>query len=106
MDDGLLEPGNIDLYSRPLVKNPDGSTSTVRSMSFSDKNDPQHREILIPRVHPEGHMMSEDEAVDHYKATGEHLGIYANPDAANAAAEQLHKQQEMYYGLGGQLDGQ
>lgn len=50
--------------------------------------------------------MSNDEAVDHFRSTGQHLGIYGNADSANAAAEQLHKQQEMYYGLGGQLDGQ
>lgn len=102
MDDGLLEPGNIDLYNRPLVKNPDGSTSTVRSITT--EMDGKH--YILPTVHPEGRIMSNDEAVDHFRSTGQHLGIYGNADSANAAAEQLHKQQEMYYGLGGQLDGQ
>jgi hypothetical protein len=94
-----LEEGNIDLYNRPLVKNPDGSTSTVRSITVGMDG----RHYVLPTVHPEGRIMSNDEAVDYFKKTGQHLGAFDDPKAADDFAEQLHKQQEMFYGLGGQL---
>jgi hypothetical protein len=82
---GMTEPGNINLYNRPEVKNPDGSISTV--LSFSIGTD--RGEVLIPQV-VNGKVVSQQEAIQHYKDTGEHLGVFATPDRANAYAEQLH----------------
>lgn len=84
--DGLLTPGNIDLSNRPRVKNPDGSTSTVRSMSFEQDG----KEVLVPTV-VDGRVVSNDAAIAHYKKTGEHLGIFTTPAAATAFAQQLHE---------------
>lgn len=83
---GLVAPGTIDLYNRPRVKNPDGTISTVRSMSFSDE---PGREILIPLVVGDA-VVSPEEAIRHYRKTGEHLGIFSDPDSATAYAEALH----------------
>jgi hypothetical protein len=83
---GWVVPGNIDLYNRPKVKNPDGSISTVRSMSF---NDGRH-EVLIPTVHPSGYIMSDNDAINHYYKTGQHLGKFTTPSAATRYAQQLH----------------
>lgn len=88
-----LEPGNIDLFNRPKVKNPDGSISTVRSMSTNIDG----QEVLIPTVHPQGRIMSQQEAIDHYLKTGEHLGKFSTPEEATAYAQQLHQQQEKLY---------
>src|SRR5438132_12683511 len=83
---GLITPGNIDLTNRPRVTNPDGSISTIRSISFGQDG----KEILIPTV-VDGHVVSDAEAVAHYRKTGQHLGIFTTPDAATAFAQRLHE---------------
>lgn len=85
---GLMVPGNINLFDRPQVRNPDGSVSTVRSMSFGRNG----QEILIPTVHPSGYVMSDQDAIRHYDQTGQHLGIFKDPRMATAYAEWLHNQ--------------
>lgn len=90
---GLLERGNIDIHNRPVVKNSDGSISTVRSMSTNIDG----REVLIPTVSDDGRIMSDDEAIDNFLRTGKHLGMFDNPDDATAYAESLHNQQEDEY---------
>lgn len=88
-DDALEQvaqtPGNIDLTNRPRVKNPDGSVSTVRSMSINEDG----REILIPTV-VGGRVVSDDEAIDEYHRSGQHLGIFGTEADATAYAQTLH----------------
>lgn len=90
---GLLAPGNIDLAKRPVVKNPDGTISTVRSMSFNEDG----REILVPTVSPDGRILSDDDAINLYHQTGQHLGMFDNPQDADTYAQSLHNQQDQMY---------
>jgi len=85
--------GNIDLANRPVVQNPDGSISTVRSMSFNEDG----KEVLIPTVSQNGTIMSPQQAIDEYHRTGQHLGLFNNIADANAMARQIHNQQEQMY---------
>jgi len=86
---GMVEPGNIDLTNRPDTANPDGSHSSVRSMSF----DIDGRETLVPTIADDGRQMTEDEAIAQYLKTGRHLGKFASVESANAYADKLHRQQ-------------
>lgn len=90
---GQRTAGNIDLSSRPVVQNPDGTISTVRSISANFDG----QEVLIPTVSDDGRIMSDDEAIAQYQRTGRNLGVFDTPENATAYAESLHNQQaEMY----------
>jgi hypothetical protein len=95
---GLIEPGNVDLTNRPDVANPDGSHSSVRSMSFQDE--PGGPEILVPTVSDDGRIMTDDEAIAQYHRTGRHLGKFKSPDLATQYAGRLHEQQASNMGMG------
>lgn len=92
---GQIEAGNIDLKARPVVKNDDGTISTVRSMSFQDDDG---SEVLVPTISDDGRVLSEDEAIQLYRSTGKHLGRFTTPDAATEYAKKLHDDQALMYG--------
>lgn len=84
--------GNIDLNSRAVVKNDDGSISTERSFSVNIDG----KETLIPTV-VDGKILDEDAAIDHFYETGEHLGQFDTVEEAEEYAEALHNRQDWYY---------
>jgi hypothetical protein len=86
-----FEQGNVNLFNRPKVQNPDGTISTVRSMSFQDDDG---REVLVPTVSDDGRIMGDDEAIAQYRESGKHLGKFTDIDSANRYAETLHDEYE------------
>lgn len=85
--------GNIDLDNRIVVANPYGGFST--ELSFSTEFDGV--EVLLPTV-INGSIVSEEEAVEHYLATEEHLGKFCCWQLSEVYAEVLHLRQEIRYG--------
>ncbi|HUT60114.1 MAG TPA: hypothetical protein VNA25_19885 [Phycisphaerae bacterium] len=85
-------PGNIDVANLPIVKNADGSVSTVRSIGIEEDG----LQVVIPTVF-DGKVHSWKEAVDHYRKTKQHLGKFNTIDEAGTFAEQLHQDEEKRY---------
>lgn len=85
---GLVTPGNIDLTKRPRVQNGDGSVSTVRSISIEEDG----KTILIPTVVGKK-VVSDDEAIAHFKKTSENLGTFKDEASADSYAKRLHSAQ-------------
>lgn len=89
----MVVPGNIDLNNRQPVVNKDGSIST--ELSFSVEID--GLEVLLPTV-VNGKIVSEDEAIEHFFDSGEHLGMFESPEHAEIYASILHLRQAEMYG--------
>jgi hypothetical protein len=69
---------------------PDGEIATVRSMGI----DADGKHALIPTISPEGALWSDDEAVENYKKTNQHMGIYPDDETSDRAGEKIHLDQE------------
>lgn len=91
---GMIEPPNIDLKHRPVVRNKDGTISTVRSVSFNFGG----KEVLLPTITEDGrNLNTKEEIIKHFRKTGKHLGVFETPAAATAYAKALHEEQALRY---------
>lgn len=90
---GLVVPGNINLWQRPVVRNPNGSYSTVRSTSWNVpvrlKGGIRNLEVLMPETTPSGNV-SARAALANFQKSGQHLGMFDNASHANSYADRLH----------------
>lgn len=84
---GAVVPGNIDLSTRPRVKNPDGKISTVRTIGVNFDG----LEYVIPTVRDDGKLLSNKEAIELFKRTKKHLGAFKTAKEATDFAKTLHE---------------
>jgi hypothetical protein len=92
---GMTESGNVDLSYRPQVRNTlpgEGGYSTIRSLGFQDEDG---NEVLIPTV-VNGEVLDDEQAIAHYRRTGQHLGKFKTPEASSRYGERLHELEEKY----------
>jgi len=91
---GNYGKGNIDLNNRNVYIHPDGKAiSSLESFSINSDG----KEILIPKITKEGRVLSDEEAIEHWRKTGENLGQFNSVEDANKYAIDLERRQEAYY---------
>lgn len=88
----MIKSGNLDLNQRKVYNGEEGEIRTENSISIGT----DEGEVIIPTV-VDGVQLTEEEAIRHYEETGENLGIFATPEAAEKYAEIVHKRQGSYY---------
>lgn len=94
---GMITQGNIDLSTRPVVNNPDGSISTLRSITVGLDGG---KAMLIPTIDHGGNAMPPEQAVAYARKTGEHLGIFNDQASADAYAKKLSEEMGKRHGGG------
>ena len=93
---GMVAPGNLDPWHRRKLENGNGSYSTTLSFSIGTEKG----ETLIPQV-VQGKLLTKREAIAHFNHTGQNLGVFATPEAADAYAQALHNAQAAFIQSGG-----
>src|SRR5208283_808282 len=81
-----LEPGNIQWYGRDKVPMGKGGYGTVYSFSREEDG----KEVLVPQIY-DGKLHSQEEAWQHYKQTGQHMGKFKNASDADYFGQKYHE---------------
>ncbi len=84
---GILEVGNVNLIDRPGLPTPDNGYGNVFTGTFGIEDG---KTVLLPTI-VDGIKLSPKEAFQHFKKTGEHMGIFESASAANAFDKKLHE---------------
>ena len=91
--------GNIDLTNRPVYINSDNTISTVDSVTVGIDG----KQYLLPSIVTDKNgkakrLNTTDDIVNHYKTTGEYLGVFDTQEEADRYGVDLHNSQADYYG--------
>jgi hypothetical protein len=88
----MLSAPNIDLSNRVRVHNPQtGKSSSVWSMSIGVEEGGEEITVLIPRLKPDGTIMSEQEAIEWFRKTGQHMGKFKTRKEADRFSREYSK---------------
>lgn len=92
-DDGFKYQGSIDLASRPVYKNKDGSVSTEVSKIFEFDGE----YVILPTIKTVNGQrvdMTDEEAIEEAKQSKQHLGVYKTRAEAEKASQAIHERGE------------
>lgn len=94
--EGMVEPGNIGLDNRAVVKFGDNKekSGTVHSVSVGLGG----LEVLIPTIY-DGKKHKRSDAVKRFKDSGKHLGKFDTPENATKASKYFSRKQGSTYGM-------
>ncbi len=88
------EAGNINLNTREKIPNPCGGYAAVNSASYNIDG----KEVLLPRSFNNKANNTDEDTVNQYRKTGEHLGKFHTPHQASRYASRPHDNQAEQYG--------
>lgn len=86
----MVQPANMDTLLRPIVRNPDGSISTHRTISVEFDG----VTVVLPTVTDDGKIESDDDAIQRYLRTGRHMGMFGDQKEADTYAKWLSARQD------------
>jgi len=87
---GLVERGTLDPYNRTRVPRPGGGYETMLTRGIELDGG---RIAIIPSV-VGGRELTREQAIEHFRQTYEHFGIFDSREAADAYDKALHDQIE------------
>lgn len=93
---GLTDPGNLNPFNRPVLKNPDGSISTSSAIGTGT----ERGETIIPTV-VDGLRLTPEQALLEFRKTGGNFGSYGTVEQGDTAATALHNDQAAYLAANG-----
>lgn len=89
--------GDIAAVVSPITDNT-AMTDTTNNLFVPPKVvEIDKKQVLLPTVSKDGKLWTDQEAVDNYRKTGENLGVFNSPEAADRYAQALHEQQDEMY---------
>ena len=91
----MIAAPSINLNTRIPVKNEDGSISTEESITIEEDGVFTNIPTII-----NGSRVSEEQAIEHYHKTNEHIGKFTNLKDAEEYAKFISETQARRYGPG------
>jgi len=82
---GMIAPGTIDITKRPSVHFPNGQSGSL--FSYNTPIPGTTKWMVTPGITPAGHILTEEQAFDRARVTGQHLGIFDGPTAEKDSEE-------------------
>lgn len=91
---GMVVPPTMDPAMNHNAINPNGDVSTIRTIGINVDG----LETVIPTITPDGQFLTNAEAIEQFRRTGRHLGMFRTRQQADEYGQQLHQQEQQRIG--------